>query len=993
DKSRPLVIDPVLAYSTYLGGSGFEWGAAIAIDSPGNAYVTGYTPSTDFPVVNPLPAPNDALQGGSDVFVSKLSADGSALLYSTYLGGSNYESGKGIAVDSSGNAYMTGPTSSTDFPTLNAFQSVNHLGVGNPTDAFVTKLNADGSALLYSTFLGGLARDSGNAIAVDSAGFAHVTGAGDSGNFPTKNPFQAVCGGCQAGGPDAFVAKIDATQSGADSLVYCSFIGGPARDEAYGIAVDGASNVYVTGSTNGDFPTSPGSFDTVSSGEEAFVIKVNATGSAVLYSTYLGGSGYEYGNGIAVDSSGNAYITGPTSSTDFPTLNAFQSVNHLGGGNPTDAFVTKLNADGSALLYSTFLGGLARDSGNAIAVDSAGFAYVAGAADSGDFPTKNAFQAVCGGCQAMGPGAFVAKIDATQSGADSLVYSSFIGGPARDEAFGIAVDAASNAYITGSTYGSFFPITPGSFETFSSSNDAFVMKVSPDTAPGFTLAPALLDFGDQGVGITSSYQSVRVGNAGSAALNITSITASGDFAIDASTTCMVGAPVDAGGNCTLNVSFTPGSLGALTGSISIEDNAAGSPHALALSGTGVPPAPLVSLSPGFLDFGSLLVGTTSSAQTVLLTNTGDATLNISGITVGGDFAITSNFCGTSLAPAENCTISVTFTPTYPGTRDGTLSVADNAANSPQTVELSGTGVGPVVQLVPGVSLTFSSQLVGTTSVAQTVTVNNTGNSTLNISGITVSGDFGIASNNCGTSLAAPGNCSIGVTFNPTTPGTRNGTLSIADNAANSPHTVELTGTGTDFALDVQSGGSASATVAAGSTASFRLQIEPTGFVGNVALACAFQGTAPRGASCSVTPASVGLDGTNPASFMVNVATTARSLAVPQVGDYKSPLQPRPWTRHVEPLLLALMLLAAIAAVGACPDAGRDRRSSNAAGHRPALLGAPLVATLLIVLLWSTCGGGPTPAPQTGTPAGTYTLNLTATVGGVSKSTTLTLRVN
>src|SRR5437762_1954940 len=267
------------------------------------------------------------------------------LVYSTYLGGSAYGEGDGIAVDGSGNAYVTGLTDSTNFPTLNALQSTissNYVG-------FVTKFNPSGSALVYSTYFGGSDGGWGRSIAVDASGNAYVTGVTSASNFPTVNALQSTYGG---GYNDAFVIKLNPTGS---ALVYSTYLGGSGEDIGYGIAVDGSGNAYVTGeagSTN--FPSTAGAFQTSIGGySDAFVSKLNPGGSALVYSTYLGGSGEDSGYGITVDASGNAYVTGYTGSTNFPTANALQST--PAGGYP--AFVTKINARGSALVYSTYLGG------------------------------------------------------------------------------------------------------------------------------------------------------------------------------------------------------------------------------------------------------------------------------------------------------------------------------------------------------------------------------------------------------------------------------------------------------------------------------------------------------------------------------------------------------------------------------------------------------------------------------------------------------------
>src|SRR6266404_3675103 len=405
DARRPLYIDPLI-YSTYLGGSSDDVGFGIAVDSVGNTYVTGRTSSADFPTMNPL---QPTFAGGPyDVFVTKLNATGSALVYSTYLGGSGDEFGYGIAVDGAGNAYVTGWTTSTDFPTINPFQPT----YGGNSDAFVAKINPAGSALVYSSYLGGSGNDGGDSIAVDSAGNVYVTGSASSTNFPTVSPLQPTYGG---GNSDAFVAKINATGS---ALVYSTYLGGSGDDLGLGIAVDSAGNAYVTRSTtSSDFPVTPGAFQMTCNGgsncapyRDAFVSKLNASGSALVYSTYLGGTGSDFSTSIAVDSGGNAYVTGTTSSKNFPTTPAaFQTkCRSIHCGRYGDAFVTRLNTSGSALVYSTYLGGGGYDAGLGFALYSAGDAYITGFTASTDFPTKNPLQPTYGGGL---EDAFVAKID------------------------------------------------------------------------------------------------------------------------------------------------------------------------------------------------------------------------------------------------------------------------------------------------------------------------------------------------------------------------------------------------------------------------------------------------------------------------------------------------------------------------------------------------------------------------------------------------------
>ncbi len=393
DSTKALIIDPVLTYSTLLGGGvgedGADFGLGIAVDSAGSAYVTGATVTTDFPTANPEQSAN---HGALDAFITKLNPTGTGLVYSTYLGGAGDDWGRGIAVDGAGNAYVTGMTVSKDFPTTpGVFSSTctttDQFGIVR-ADVFITKLDVSGSALVYSTCLGGAADDQGSGIAVDAQGNAYIAGGTNSADFPVTNgAFQTTfAGSANSTGlyQDAFVTKINASGS---ALLYSTYLGGCGDDQANGIAVDSLGNAYITGETQSttcltaNFPTTPGSFQSKSSEMgpfgDAFVTKLNPSGSALVYSTFLGGNVEDSGNGIAIDADGHAYVGGSTQSFSFPsTPGAFQSQDP--DSINTHGFVSKLSADGSALVYSTFLGGDFSDSVSSIAVDSLDNSYVTG---------------------------------------------------------------------------------------------------------------------------------------------------------------------------------------------------------------------------------------------------------------------------------------------------------------------------------------------------------------------------------------------------------------------------------------------------------------------------------------------------------------------------------------------------------------------------------------------------------------------------------------
>ena len=347
DPAMPLVIDPVLTYSTYLGGNQDDEGRRIAVDALGNVYVTGRAQSSvGFPTVDPLQSKH---AGRVDVFIAKLNPQGSAFVYSTYLGGSENENllGGGISVDASGNAYVTGSTSSADFPTVGAFQP----NLNGFADTFVAKLSPTGSTLVYSSYLGGASIEYGFGIVVDPSGNAYVTGGTGSTDFPTVNPLQPNFLGGGVFDSDAFVAKLNPLGS---ALVYSSYIGGSSDDLGIDIDVDASGNAYIVGGTSSDdFPTTnalqPAFGGGGNFGIDAFVAKLNTVGDALVYSSYLGGKADDLGLGIAVDVSGNAYVTGATSSADFPTVGAFQPTLGGGGAFGVDAFVTKLNPTGTGL--------------------------------------------------------------------------------------------------------------------------------------------------------------------------------------------------------------------------------------------------------------------------------------------------------------------------------------------------------------------------------------------------------------------------------------------------------------------------------------------------------------------------------------------------------------------------------------------------------------------------------------------------------------------
>ena len=467
DESRSLRIDPVLQYSTYLGGSSFDQAFGVASDASGNSYVVGYTSSSFFPTVAPL---QPQLAGGVyDVFVCKLNASGS-IVYSTFLGGHGADLGYAIAADAQGNAYVTGVTYSTDFPVVSAVQA----NAAGKQDAFVAKLNAQGSALVYSTYFGGSQDDYAQGIAVDAAGKAFLVGTTFSSNFPQLGALQ----GALSGTSDAFVSALSLAGS---SLAYSTYLGGSGGEYGHGITLDTSENAVVVGSTaSSNFPlSSPLQASYGGGAYDAFVSKLNASGSAFVFSTYLGGAFTDEGNAVANHLSGSITVAGYTSSNNFPVLNAVQPT--LASAGHTDAFVSRLTSSGSALSYSTYLGGSADDSANGVGVDSSNTAYVVGSTESGNFPVVKplANQAAYSGLV----DGFVTALDPTGS---PVTYSTYLGGNDEDRAVAVSVQAIGTTHIVGNTQSTNFPVQSAPIASLVGFQDAFVTRL-----PGLSVvAPA-----------------------------------------------------------------------------------------------------------------------------------------------------------------------------------------------------------------------------------------------------------------------------------------------------------------------------------------------------------------------------------------------------------------------------------------------------------------------------------------------------------------------
>jgi hypothetical protein len=994
DRSQPLVIDPVLDYSTMLGGSGGDSGNSIAVDSNGNAWIAGATSSTDFPTTNGVFQTTFKSTTGTNAFVTELNSTGTQLIFSTYFGGSGSDSAVGIGIDGSGDAFITGTTTSFDLPIagsplLNTFPAGN-LG----TTGFFSELSSSGSALTYSTYLGGNTRDVPSGLAVDSSGNCYVVGTTSSSNFPLStvygNAYQTFSNAISNGGGAAFLSKISTNPGlpGFQGLLYSTYLGGSDSDGAAAVAADSFGNAYITGTAaSTDFPMTvpPNGYQTsLSPGtDDAYVVRINTTLSgtaSLIYSSYLGGTGTNGGAGLAIaaDSSFNAYVGGTTAAANFPvTANAFMpsqpSAGYIMG------FVARFNTSFSgtnSLTYSTYLGG-SNVSGNyvyGIAADSLGDAYVTGSTYTNNYPLTP------GPPQALLNGISNAILTVVNPAGTNLLFSTYWGGVNNDQANGIVLDSAAtpNAYFVGTTKSSDFPTTTGAYQsTHKGLTDAFIVKMSPGAALGVFATPSSIGFGNQGVNSTSTAQTVTLANNTGSALDNIAITLTGTNPGDFAQTNTCGSSSTANGTlsafqaCTISVTFTPTATGADSATLNIADSATNSPQQVALTGTGT----AISVSPSSLTFASQAENTTSPAQTVTLTNNGTTALTMNGIsftgTNAGDFAQT-NTCGASVAAATNCTISVTFTPTTQSAESATMQISDSDPSSPQTVALTGTGTAPTsgVSISP-TSLNFGNQSQGTASPAMNVTLTNTGSAQL--TGITFSftgtnaADFS-ETDTCGApggSLAGGGGCTVSVTFKPSTQAAESASLSIADSAPTSPQSVPLTGTGTapvtSFAVTLSP---SSATIKAGQSTVVTATVTSENAF-NSAVNFSFTGC-PGDSSCSASPNPVTPPANGTITSTFTIQTNLVSGGYPGSLHFPSGSQRPIW---VWTLLTILLVLSGLWAI-------RRRGAKSFA----------CVFAMLLLMGLASCTGTPS------TPTGTYQVQVKGTSGSQSFPVTFTLTV-
>ena len=891
-------LDPTgakLIFSTIFGGSGAEATqnpGGIALDTSGNVFIATDTTSSDLPVT---PGAFQSTYGSTstDGFLAVFTpAATPTLKYCTYLGLNAQVGVGGVAVDSTGNAYLAGFTSDpgNSFPVLNAFQPT--FG-GGAFDAFLFKIRPSGTGpadLSYATFLGGEGADQAFAVQVGSSlpGTAYVTGTTQSTNFPTGGAVAAFQTSQKVkGSRNAFIAAVTQNSTGMTSLGYSSYLGGSDSDTGLSVAFAAPNAIYVAGeTTSADYPAQD-NFEPFNGDQDAFVTKLDPTSAgpaSLIYSTPLGGTApagvtsVTQGNGVVADALGHVYLAGETTAADFPRAgspgNGFQLACSSCQASPPvgDAFLLEINESSAPAPSVSF--NAAKLNFGGTNVGTAGSVPQTGAVvDTGNAPLT------ISGLSIVGPnsGDFLftdigncngATLSPGQLCSFEIGFTPSIVGP--EEAF---VSVTDNA--------------PGS--------PHLLAAVGVGDGPLFVASPLALAFGSAPEGTTTDVLSLEISNPGNATLHVQSLQFagpdSGAFSLQ-SNGCQgnthSGDVFDVNGNsqCQIGVAFAPSAVRSFSAEIDFIDdsgNVAGSEQVVPLTGNGTAAAPIASILPVALGFGSEAVGTVSGAQTVTLVNNGSAPLNFTSIAIAGTNAAEFGIVPTGAAPCQtgapvaigkSCTVGVDFAPQSGGAKSAILAFTDNAGGSPQTVALTGTATAPQIEFTPP-SLTFAApQSVGTTSAAQTVTVTNTGTAPLAIDHpLLVTGanssDFTVR-DTCAPILGTtpPSNtCAIQVTFTPSAPGTRTATVSVPDNAPGSPQTIPLSGTGVQAAVSIlpaslkfgsQNVGTASAAVP--------LIVTNTGAGGSV-----------------LQVGGVSLGGVNPGDFRESNNCTGNGVSIPAAG--------------------------------------------------------------------------------------------------------------
>jgi hypothetical protein len=771
DKRQPLIVDPVLSYSTLIGANNSTQVQGIAVDKAGNAYITGTTFATNYPTVNAFQSVN---AGTSDVFVTKLNPDGDRILYSTYLGGTGFNNAAAIAVDPKGSAYVTGTVGSSNFPTTPGAFMTTCPGICNTP--FVTKFLTDGT-LSFSTYMGG-SNSPAHAMAVDSAGEVYIAGTTASDDLPaTPGSYEPtypgqVCTNCSNG----YVEKLNASGTG---LVYSTYFG---ADTAFGnvpstlgsgIAVDSAGDAYLVGSTTA-IPLQDPLQSGLAGGPNAFVAKFSSDGSQLLFSTYFGGASAissdeagDFATSVAVDPSDNVHVTGTTTSCEFPLSLTALSTDCVASNPDQKIFVVTLNSTGTQILSSTFL-----QSGNSpqIAVDKAGNSYVSGQTTSSTYPLMNPIESTS---QLATATSFVTELSLE----GNLLFSTYLGATGGgSSAASIAVDSRENIYVSGSGQGDFPLLDPIPSQIIQSTNYTFfVAKISPEDKPQLSLSPR-----------TSPILALR--NVSTVPLAISSIVPSPNFTMGGD----CGSSLAAGAGCTLILEGVDDNK--KSGTVTITSNATTRPEKfiIAKNPAGDTVGALISVFPAYLQFPAQLIGTASPAQQVVIQNTGLQAGSVSGIAINppAPFAETNN-CPALLNPGASCAISITYTAA--NAQDfGTLSIATNTTTE-TTVYLSGLGSSSA--LAPSTTyMDFGSQPVGGFPLGRIVNLLNSTPYPATITGIAASAGFA-ETDTCTAPLPPQKECRVSVTFMPTGNQIASGTLTISNYGPGAPVTVNLSATG------------------------------------------------------------------------------------------------------------------------------------------------------------------------------------------------------
>ena len=810
DRSQSLVIDPILFYSTYLGGSNGSIGDVangVAVDKAGEAFVAGIASSTDFPTTSAF---QDTLGSGAfaNAFVTKFAANGSSLVFSTYLGGGSNDAANGIAADAAGNSFVVGRTTSSNFPLHLPLQGQAQF-TGNQC-GFVSTFSPAG-ALTFSTLLCGGAQDQANQVGIDTSENIYVVGSTTSAGFPTVAPVQASL----AGNQNAFVTKLAAITGNGSSLLFSTFFGGNNFDEGNALAVDGLGNIYFAGATNSSvFPTKnalQANLNAKNGGFNAFAAEISTSTPvfSTVYSTYFGGSVSDVAHGIAIDGNANAYIAGSATSQDFPLKNSLQAPDPNG-----DAFVAEIGPNGAPLVFSTLFGGSISTTAEAIALDNEGNIYIAGQTSSGDLPTFDPLQATLNNQFAFNTG-FVTGFKPNVSG---FLISTYFGGSfavseVQDGVNAIATDTSGNLYVAGQTSTADFPTVSPFQPTLKdpANSNAFLAKMIAGQQEGPQMFPTALNFGTVSTTTTSRSQTVSL-VAGLSPVTITSIVVSGPNAADFSTFSTCGPTVPSTVVCTFTETFTPSISGTESATVTVNEGttAGNGTQVFTLTGTGSgspPPIGTITFTPNSLTFGSQEVGTIDpNAQGVSITVTGTTpvTLQSTGSTgtnpsdFGQGGQITATLCnfGVALAPGTTCSVPFEFSPQGVGARSATVQIFGTFANSPASVNVTGTGTPQIASLTP-TSLTFPNTVINTSSTAMIATLKNV-STTVTLTNIvpTVTPPFSISANVCPvTGGLAPGaSCTISIIFSPTTANSFGGELTVTDSDP-VPQSVFVSGQG------------------------------------------------------------------------------------------------------------------------------------------------------------------------------------------------------